>query len=476
MLIPQYFDFKNLIDDFYIVYTRVSSARQDIEKQIALARGYINNQNIEHEKVIWLKDDDISANKLEAEARPELQKLRMLIKQRKSKTIIVSNRDRLARNFYEYVALVKEFYQYGVNVIFTGKSQPPFSNKLAIEALYGIFGQFEGQNITTRRGDTNIQYPSKIFGYVREGSRKDTKYIPDIKIKNELQSFFYDILKVENAEHLFDIFMSYKKLFKNKKYDDLLKYLNNPFYCGYMKTVYGFEALHHVEPIITLEEFKTIQEKLKNLKDELYNAITTATSHGIIIPYCASCQQPMYLRSAKLGENSYYVCKKKHSEIKIFINDYNSLISKHFKKIIHSFSHDKLKKDVFAFLHKLQKEIENNIISLDRQINALHKVMTFEFTELSKRKLESLIELSRAYKQKMMDSSQALYKIDEARKNLNEHIKLIKETLLQELQSYNLFYLCKLFFYKIEVSNEFFIYHVTFGEYFESEEYDEHRA
>lgn len=76
----------------------------------------------------------------------------------------------------------------------------------------------------------------------------------------------------------------------------------------------------------------------------------------------------------------------------------------------------------------------------------------------------------------MRDFALDLIKIEEARKDLNEHIQLIKETLIQELQSYNLYYLCQLFFSKIEISNEFIIYHVTFGAYFESEGYDEHRA
>lgn len=476
MIIPQYIDYKKLHDDFLIVYSRVSSAQQDIEKQILLAEAYINTQNIDSEKVIWLKDDDISANKLAMDARPELQQLRMLIKQKKSKTILVYSRDRLARNFYEYVALVKEFYEYGVNVIFTSSKQPPFSKKLAIESLYGIFAQVEGQNISTRRTDTNKQYPSNVFGFKRVGKKRDTKYIPDDKIKNELQSFFLAIAEVKSADDLFNIFISYKKLFKNKRFEDLLRYLNNSFYSGHMETLYGYKKLEHVEPIISLDDFIAIQENLEKLKDELYGAINLATSHGIIIPHCEICKKPMNFRSAELGQSSFYICKNKHVEIKINVSDYNSLINQHLKNVIHSFSYEKLKKDVFAFLHQIQTDFENQITSLDRQVNALHKEITLGYPELSNSKLKSLVELSRENKLKMRDSALDLIKIEEARKDLNEHIQLIKETLIQELQSYNLYYLCQLFFSKIEISNEFIIYHVTFGAYFESEGYDEHRA
>ncbi|MBR8644242.1 hypothetical protein KEH51_05155 [[Brevibacterium] frigoritolerans] len=45
----------------------------------------------------------------------------------------------MARNFYEYVDLVKILYRYNVNLIFTDYSQAQFSKVLSIEALYGIF-------------------------------------------------------------------------------------------------------------------------------------------------------------------------------------------------------------------------------------------------------------------------------------------------------------------------------------------------
>ncbi|MBK3496990.1 hypothetical protein JFL43_19425 [Viridibacillus sp. YIM B01967] len=144
--------------------------------------------------------------------------------------------------------------------------------------------------------------------------------------------------------------------------------------------------------------------------------------------------------------------------------------------MIQSFSREELKKDVFAFLHKVQSDLENHITSLDRQINALHKEITLEFQQLSNSKLESIVELSRVYKLKMKDCARDLIKIEEARKELNELIQLIKEKLTQELQGYDLDYLCQFFFSKIELNYEFIIYHVTFGAYFESEEYDEHRA
>lgn len=102
-----YIDKEKIYEDFIAVYSRVSTAQQDIQKQIQTAQAYINNHQISEDKVIWLKDEGFSANKLTSKEIPKLQELLMLIKQGKVKTIIVYHRDRLARNFYEYVGVGK---------------------------------------------------------------------------------------------------------------------------------------------------------------------------------------------------------------------------------------------------------------------------------------------------------------------------------------------------------------------------------
>ena len=139
---------------------------------------------------------------------------------------------------------------------------------------------------------------------------------------------------MDNADDLFAIFMRYKKIFKGKKYDDLLRYLQNPFYSGHMETLYGYEKLQHVEPLITLDDFHANQLVLKKLKNEIYTAITNANSHGAIVPYCSICQKEMAFRSSELGQSGYYVCKKKHKEIKISVSTYNQLINNHLKTIL----------------------------------------------------------------------------------------------------------------------------------------------
>ncbi|RSK25691.1 recombinase family protein [Bacillus sp. HMF5848] len=476
MDITQYIDAKKLYDEFVIVYSRVSSAQQDIKKQILLAEAYVNNHNYEKESVIWLKDNDISANKLSMDERPALQELRLLLKQGLVKTIIVYSRDRLARNFYEYVALVKEFYQYNVNVIFTSTKQPPFSKKLSIEALYGIFAQAEGQSISGRRSDTNKQYPSNIFGFIKIGKKKNTKYVPDVNVEKDLKAFLHAIKSIETDESLFTFLVSYKKIFKNKKYDDLLRYLQNPFYAAHMETSYGYEKLHHVQPIITLEDFQANQSILKKLKNEIFNAITLASSHGIIIPHCNICKKEMTFRSSKLGKSSYYVCKKKHPEIRVDIDVFNNLISSHLKEILGSISIEKFKSDLLVYLWQLQKNAEQNLIIKNRELKNIHKEITDGYSAQSNAKLDKLVQASRKLKESIKEIHISIFKIEETRKGINDHIEIIKESMLMEMQEFDQYYLCNLFFSKIEVSNTSLIYHVTFGRYFDEGDYYELRA
>jgi hypothetical protein len=342
--------------------------------------------------------------------------------------------------------------------------------------LYGIFAQAEGQSITGRRGDTNKQFPSNIFGYKKVGKKKDTKYVPDEDIQKELKTFLLAINKVEDAESLFTTLLTYKKILKNKKYEDLLRYLQNPFYSGHMETLYGFEKLRHVKPIISLEDFQANQAILKKLKNEIFDAITLASSHGIIIPHCNICKKEMTFRTSELGKSSYYVCKKKHPEFMIPVDVYNELISNHLKEVLGSISIDKLKSDLLVYLRHLQTEQEQNLIVINRQLNKIHKEMIGYYPSKSSAKLDRLIQTSRKIKENIKEIHIVMIKIDEARKGMNEHVQMIKDSIIVEIQGYDLYYLCNLFFSKIEVTDKSLIYHVTFGRYFEIGDHDELRV
>lgn len=363
------------------------------------------------------------------------------------------------------LALVKEFYKYGVRVIFTASNQPPFSKKLSIEALYGMFAQSDGMNISSRRNYTNKQFPSNIFGYQRIGKKKDIRYEPKPEIEHSLKSFFYEVIKVEDADDLFQVLMKYKKVLNNKQYQNLLKYLSNPFYAGHMETIYGFEKLNHVTPMVSLDDFQVIQEVLNKLNDDLVAAMTEATKHSIVTPHCSICQQNMTFRTAALGESGYYVCQRKHKKVTIEVNHLNRLIAEHLIHVINSIEIEKMKVEVAAYLNKLKELNDSKIVSLNRKLAEIHKEITEKFSLEPSTKYEKLVYKVRNLKKEIEETHSLLIKIDDAKNNLKEHVQIIKNNMNEELQGYDLYFLSNLFFSKIEVSTDSIIYFVNFGKF-----------
>ncbi|MBR8644243.1 recombinase family protein [[Brevibacterium] frigoritolerans] len=75
-----YIDVKELYQEYIGIYCRVSTGNQDIEKQISLADIYLSRNNINTEMVLRFIDNNVSANKLSSENRPQFQNLLIEIK------------------------------------------------------------------------------------------------------------------------------------------------------------------------------------------------------------------------------------------------------------------------------------------------------------------------------------------------------------------------------------------------------------
>lgn len=133
--------------DLTVIYGRVSSVAQSLNLQLSAARRYLESQGLSGKEdfVIELTDHDISATKLKMKDRPKLMELIRLIQEGKIKKVIGYKRDRFARNFYEFVDITRVFIKNNVEVVYTASNEPPFRNKLALEAFYGMFGQMEGE-------------------------------------------------------------------------------------------------------------------------------------------------------------------------------------------------------------------------------------------------------------------------------------------------------------------------------------------
>jgi len=468
-----YIDVKKLYTQVIALYCRVSTDSQDIQKQISLAELYLSQRNISINTVKRFIDDSVSANKLMVKERPELKKLLTDIKTGKVNILLVQARDRLARNFYEYIEIVKIFHQYQVEVIFTEAGQPPFSEALSIEALYGIFPQVNGKTIASRTNQIQKRYPNSILGFNVIGKNRHKKYIPNYPKADDLKSFFYEIIDSQTTEDVIQIFIKFKQLFSND-HQKALNCLQNPFYAGHFKFENEYLPLNYVEPIISLKDFLKIQSVLKNHEQILQNAIKKSTNTGIHIPICHICKQSMAFRKTSLGKCGYYVCMKKHKRIQIDVSHFNQLIDNHLMDITKRIQVQAIKKDVFSHLLQMEKNYKQEIGHLQNKFNAVQRNMVNLVGSNKTSIIKSLVEQSNLIKEEMIYLDMLLEKINYSRKEINAFTDIVKQRISEELEQYQIEYLSKLLFSKIEVSTDALIYHTNFTNYIEGKVLNEY--
>src|SRR5699024_4514595 len=151
------------------------------------------------------------------------------------------------------VDITKNFIKYDVEVIYTASNEPPFKNKLALEAFYGMFGQMEGENIRTRTEDARKQYPSRIFGYTRKKDENKVTFLIDDSKKELITALFNDFCSVNSEEQFIDFLLIRRAGLTNP--ERVLRLLTNPFYSAHYETKNDYQALPHVEPLDSLETF-----------------------------------------------------------------------------------------------------------------------------------------------------------------------------------------------------------------------------
>ena len=463
-----YIDMNTLSKEGIAVYCRVSTAGQNIQQQTSLAEAYFSKSNMDTTKVHYFLDNNVSANKLAMEKRPALNKLRLEIRKGKIRTVVVQNRDRLARNFYEYIDLVKEFYKYNIKVIFTDSSQAPFSKTLSTEALYGIFAQSEGRNIANRTGRAALQFPNSIYGFDVIGKRNEKLYVPNFEKRN-VQALFKGVIECDSAEAIIKLIANYKKDFKGDL--KLLACLKNPFYAGHLKMNEQYVQLSHVEPIISIEEYLQVQSCLLKFEKEIQASIEKANEKGLIQPNCCYCKMPMKSRSSSLEENAYYVCANKaHSRNSIEIAQYNQLITVHIEDVLNRIDANEIKSDVLRCLLAKEKQIKKERAYKDNQLKSLHREIRLNLENHHKRKFKSMVEQSKEIEEEIYGIDLSLSQIADARIALKSFVKAINERLINELQKYNQEYLLQLLFTKIEVGQGSIVYHTNFGSYIKGDE------
>lgn len=130
-----------------VVYARTASIKQNIDLQLEAANPHL--KGIQEENIVMITDYATPSSF----QQKGLQNLLELVKNDQVDTLIVYQRDRLARNFYEYLEIMDLIYTHKVNVIFTGNEQP-FEHDQEFgtlkEFMYQLLHESEGSHISNR--------------------------------------------------------------------------------------------------------------------------------------------------------------------------------------------------------------------------------------------------------------------------------------------------------------------------------------
>ncbi|MGM7683209.1 recombinase family protein [Cytobacillus sp. Hm23] len=429
------------------VYGRVSSATQSLELQETAAIRYLKSigLNGDEDLIHFFRDKDVSATQLPMTKRSDLMKVIDLIKNGKVKKLIVYKRDRLFRNFYECVDINRIFFNNGVEVVYTASNEPPFSGKLSVEALYGIFSQVEGENIRTRTADARMLYPSRIFGYKRikgkEQGKENVKYVINHEQKKSIEVLFKDLKKVENEDQFFEVLIKRRKGINNV--DKILKILRNPFYSGHHKSHGGgYQPLSYVEPIISLKLFTEVNEIINSFYTQYKNKVHDVNAEIQFIPQCGMCKQVMKHKKKNVLDVGYFVCSSKHKRNFMDIKEFNDVITQtvleHVENISPSISKRLMEEGIKLRSKELvreQKKISKRCDDLSIEISIRGKSKGFNYQQI----LKEIYKLKKQYNLINNDLASLL--------KLKYEIKDIKAMIfdfVHDLEKLDLFKLIKL--------------------------------
>lgn len=349
-------------NNLIVNYGRVSSAAQSLELQLSAARRYLESQGLtgNEDFVIELCDHDVSATKLKMKDRPKLMELIRLIQEGNVKNVIAYKRDRLARNFYEFVDITRIFIKYNVEVVYTASNEPPFRNKLALEAFYGMFGQMEGENIRTRTNDARKQYPSSIYGYKRMKEDKQVYYVVNEEKCDSIVSLFSDFSKVKDEEEFFDFLMKSRKGLNQP--DKILRILTNAFYAAHYESKNGLQPLAHVEPIISVDLYLDAKEQLDKFLAIYKEKLNEVSNLYTITPLCGKCGKEMKHRKQNALDEGYFVCSANHKRLMVTTDELNTAVNhavlEHLQSISAQLAYKIMSKHITTAKKRLEHEQE----------------------------------------------------------------------------------------------------------------------
>lgn len=369
-----------------IVYCRVSTNNQDTAMQVKMGTTLAQKLGFKEEEITLIQDHGVSSLKVSAHERAGLVELRKLVESNRVNTLIVYDRDRIARNTIEYLSFLDVLAKHRVNMVFSNPLAEAFDNKLSREAQLALDAENEGKKIVARTVQASKYYPQSLFGYNKLGTKGTTRYEineEDIKV---VKNIFSEFSTISTAEQ----FHSMNKRYKNDSID-VIKIVVNPYYSGHLLHDDYNEPLTHIKPVTSVDTVRDNIEKLttwgvleKNISTK-HKYFITNTNLNL---YCSICSQPI---SLELRGNQKTLKCNNHPKIKIEISRLEEILENHLVYSLNKLDTSALKAGLDEKLLGLHQSLRDEVHQLQANHDSLEQ--QFKYVKMNEHKVKSLLKI-----------------------------------------------------------------------------------
>lgn len=448
-----------------VEYVRVSTDKQDETMQRVAALLYL--KDVPHDEVETIIDHGVSASKTPMAKRIGLQKLLRLIEEGRVKRLIVYERDRLARDLFEYAEILKILYAYDVEVIFTASGARPFVKNFVIEAIYMMTAQAEAQSIQRRATDTSKRYPAQLLGYNRQRNADGfVVYGEREGIAEQIRYLFAECSVLETGEQFMHLFVRYKRLLKRPEWK-IAKILKNPFYCGHAEKDGHYQKLIHVDPLVSLETFLQVQQKIDSFADIAPEDDSNIRDLALAVPVCGLCMQEMQVK-VDYPQEPRFVCARRHAKLEMSIKELNSLVRQQMNDWISALDVDLLSQTSEVFIRKqIQKEQARKAQILKQSLDISNiLVRQFAPSDIASPRMDSLFEQRTTFQQDLHCTDERLYELNAALREVALLVDLIRDQLNSRIQkTRNFAALLRLVLDKIVLHPDYVEFHLFYSDF-----------
>src|SRR5699024_11184220 len=146
------------------------------------------------------------------------------------------------------------------------------------------------------------------------------------------------------------------------------------------ETKNGYQALPHVEPLVSLETFLAVQSRIDKYIAYYEEKLQDIDNLVTITPHCGECNGFMKHRRANPLDKGYFVCRDRHKRVAISVEETNDLVTQTVLDHVQSISIDKAEKIICKRittenkrLKREQKKIVSEYLDTSLVVSTLDK-------------------------------------------------------------------------------------------------------